>query len=365
MVSFIKMKRKHKVLFVIPSLKAGGAERVMSFVAQNLDKSHFDTTLMVIGSNKDQSYSIKNEDVIFLGKNRVLNSFFSIFSYLKNQKPDVVISAIGHVNTLMALESIFFRKIIFIGREVNVISVLTKIQPSQRWWYSLIDLTKYSYKLLDIILCQSNDMAQDMRENFDVPAKKIRIINNPISNTFTPKSNYPMDSVPKFITVGSLVERKGHKRILSALSKFNGPYEYIIIGDGNMVEEIMEYAEKKGIKKNITHIPFTKKVAHYLKKSHVFLQGSFVEGFPNALLESCASGTPVIAYKALGGIDEIVENGVNGYIVENEIDFVEKLNELLILKLNPEKVSSTVFQKFNSPKILKKYEKLFLEVLQN
>ena len=358
------MKKKYKILFVIPSLRAGGAERVMSFVAQNLNPDLFDTTLLVIGHSKDLSYSLKGLNVVFLEKSRVLHSFFAIFSFLKKQKPDVVISAIGHVNALMALESIFFRKTIFIGREVNVISVLTKIQPSKKW-YALLDLTKHTYKLLDIILCQSKDMAEDMQANFDVPAKKIRIINNPISDSFTPKTQYPNNKIPKFITVGSLVERKGHLRVLKALTKYKGPFEYTLVGDGNMADKLLSFAEENGIRENIKHIPFTKNVSDYLKMADVFLQGSFVEGFPNALLESCATGTPVVVFKAPGGIDEIVEDGLNGHIVENEVEFVEKLTLLLQQKPNPDMVSSTVYRKFNSPKILNQYENLFLEVLQN
>lgn len=356
-------RKKIKILFAIPSLRAGGAERVMSYVSQNLDPNLFDTTLLVIGHGKDSSYTLDQTTVVFLKKDRVLFSFLPIFFYLRKHRPHIVISAIGHVNALMGLESIFFRKIVFIGREVNVISVLSKIQPSKKW-YALLDLTKHTYKLLDIVLCQSQDMADDMRTNFDVPPRKIRIINNPISDGFSPKEKYPKNPVPKFVTVGSLVERKGHKRILNALLSFDRPYEYTIIGNGDMAEEILGYAAEKGMKENITHIPFTKNVSDYLKKADVFLQGSFVEGFPNALLESCASGTPVIAFNAKGGINEIVENGINGYVVENEIEFADKLKILLSKKLNPKQVSFTVFQKFNSPKILKQYETLFLEALQ-
>lgn len=356
-------QKRIKILFVIPSLRAGGAERVMSFVAQNLDKNLFDTTLLVIGHKKDASYSIKGINVVFLEKSRVLYSFIPIIHFLRKHRPDIAMSAIGHVNALMALMSIFFRKIIFIGREVNVISVLSQIQPSKKW-YSILDLTKNTYKLLDIILCQSKDMANDMQMNFNIPLEKIRIINNPISDSFTPKEHYPKNAFPKFITVGSLVERKGHKRILNALSKYSGPFEYTLIGNGDLAGEILSYAEEKGLSGNIKHIPFTKNVSDYLKMADVFLQGSFVEGFPNALLESCATGTPVIAFKAPGGIDEIVENGVNGYIVENEVEFTNKLKVLLQKKLNPKLISSSVYEKFNSSKIIKKYEALFSEVLQ-
>ncbi|WP_437395704.1 glycosyltransferase [Flagellimonas lutimaris] len=357
------MHKKYKVFFVIPSLRAGGAERVMSFVAQNLDQELFETTLVVIGSKNDYAYSIDNINLVFLEKSRVLHSFPPIFSLLRKQKPDIVISAIGHVNAIMAFESIFFKKVIFIGREVNVISVLSKIQSSKKW-FSFIDFTKYSYKLLDIILCQSKDMANDMQMNFDVPSQKIRIINNPISKSFAPKEHLPNNTVPKFITVGSLVERKGHLRILKALLKYNGPFEYTMLGDGNKAEEILNFAKENKIEEYVKHIPFTKNVSDYLKEADVFLQGSYVEGFPNALLESCATGTPAIVYKALGGIDEIIEDGLNGYIVENEIEFIEKLNLILKQKLEPTVVSSSVLEKFNSPKILKKYENLFLELLQ-
>lgn len=358
------MRKKYKVFFVIPSLKPGGAERVMSYVAQNLNKDLFETTLVVINSKNEHSYLVEGIEIVFLNKGRALHSFLPIFSLLRKHRPDVVVSAIGHVNALMAMQSLFFRNIIFIGREVNVISVLAQIQPSKSW-YSSFNFTKYSYKLLDIILCQSIDMARDMKENFDVPSSKIRIINNPVSSAFTPKSKNPGNSIPKFITVGSLVKRKGHKRILNALSKYKGAFEYTLLGDGNLAKEILDFAKEIGIEDNVKHISFTKNVSDYLKSADIYLQGSFVEGFPNALLESCATGTPAIVFKAMGGIDEIIENGINGYIVEDESEFVEKLNLLVNQRLNPNNVSASVIKKFNSRKILKEYEELLLDVLKN
>ena len=124
--------QKNKISFIIPTLKAGGAERVMSFVAQNLNKNKFDVTLVVVGNKTNTSYDVKGVNIFFLEKPRVLFSFFAIYRYLKKNKPDVVISAIGHLNILMAFESIWFKKIKFIGREVNVLSVLKDIQPSPK-----------------------------------------------------------------------------------------------------------------------------------------------------------------------------------------------------------------------------------------
>lgn len=357
------MGKKIKVTFVIPSLRPGGAERVMSYVAQNLDSNIFNVTLLVIGYNKNTSYEIKGIDLVFLNKSRVLASFWSVFKYLYKAKPDVVISAISHVNTLMGIHSLWFRKIKFIGREVNVLSVLDNVQgPIRKYPFSLSRITKSSYKQLDIVLCQSLDMANDMMKFYDVPKHKIRIINNPISDLFITKESEPKNNILKFITVGSLVKRKGHDRLLRVLSRFNKPFEYYVLGDGAQANDFFQLAESLNLTKNIKHIPFTKNVSKYLNESNVFLQGSYVEGFPNALLESCATGTPVLAFDALGGINEIIEEGINGFIAKDETDFLMKLNKIVERKWNPAEVSNSVIKKYNKQKILKEYQNLFIEL---
>lgn len=356
---------KIKIAFIIPSLRAGGAERVMSFIAKNVDKNRFDTTLLIAGHNKKASYDIEGLKLVFFSKDRVLHAFWPAFKYFQKNKPDIVISAISHVNTLMAFESLWFRKIKFIGREVNVLSVLSKVQVSKKnLLINFLFSIKRSYKLMDIILCQSKDMAADMINNFDVPVDKIRIINNPISDSFKLKERKVDNSVLKFITVGSLVKRKGHDRLLKALSKFNKPFEYVIIGDGKDAEEVFELAHKLKLTNKIKHVAFTKNVSDYLKEADIFLQGSYVEGFPNALLESCAVGTPVLAFNALGGINEIVEDNINGYVADDETDFLDKLNLILLKEWNPEDVRNSVVKKYNKNKILKDYEDLFLSLIE-
>jgi glycosyltransferase involved in cell wall biosynthesis len=96
----------------------------------------------------------------------------------------------------------------------------------------------------------------------------------------------------------------------------------------------------------------------------MFLQGSYVEGFPNALLESCAVGTPVLAFNALGGINEIVEPDINGYVAQDEVDFLSKLNLILTKKWDPDVVSNSVIKKYNKNKILNDYQDLFKSLIK-
>ena len=73
------MQSKKKILFILPTLCAGGAERVMSFVAQQLDDSKFEAKLIVLGFDNDAVYIVDKIEVIYLNKKRLLLAIFDLF----------------------------------------------------------------------------------------------------------------------------------------------------------------------------------------------------------------------------------------------------------------------------------------------
>lgn len=355
----MKSSPKIKIIFLLPSLSAGGAERVMSFVSQNIDKQKFHPILLIAGYKKDTVYDVSNIEVVYLNKSRILTAIPAIFIFLKKFKPHIVVSSIAHVNTAMGKLSPLFKKTKFIGREATVLGQ-RKNEPKLRK-RSITNLISNGFENLDAIICQSKDMAEDMITNFGISEQKIYVINNPISN-LPPLKKGSLDGQPlRFITVGRLSKVKGHARILKILAKLNRTFQYTIIGDGDLKDDILSEAEKLGIKDNITHIPYTQEVNKYLSEHDFYLQGSFVEGFPNALLESCVIGTPVLAFNAPGGTKEIIEESVNGFMVESEDEYLEILNKEL--NFEPEIVRNSVTSKFNQEIILSKYEELFENIL--
>lgn len=360
------MKGKIKILLVIPNLSAGGAERVMSYICQNLNKSKFNAALLVIGHKKDAKYTVSNTRVIYLEKSRILFSVFRLFNHIRKNNYDIVFSAISDLNNLMGMYSLFFSKTKFVGREVNISSVLKKYPESTNRKYPKF-LTKIGVKYLDKIICQSDDMINDFAQLNPKLKNKLFKINNPITDDFKPKSNkLPKSCIAKLITVGSLQPRKGHDRILMALSSLDIPFHYTLIGSGFLEENLKNMVQQLNLEENVEFIPYTDEVHNYLKKSHIFLQGSYVEGFPNALLESCAVGTPVIAYNAPGGINEIIENEVNGYIVNNQEEFLTALKKVYASNsFYPQTVSDSVYKKYSKEIILSQYEDFFESLLQN
>lgn len=359
-------KKRIKIGFFVPSLTSGGAERIMAFISQAIAEEKFETVLVSVGHEKDTKYDVSNTKVIYLNQDRVLTALPALYKILKTENFDVAMSAIRHMNALMGFLSLFFKKTKFIGREANVMSVLDNFkEPNDRdypnWVY------KFAYRQLDAIVCQSNDMLNDLSKEFPQFKSKYKLINNPITDGFTPKEKTKLASEPlQFITVASLEPRKGHLRVLEGLALLDVDFKYYIIGKGSLENEIFTKAEHLGIREKVKHIPFTKEIKKHLADSNVFIQGSYVEGFPNALLESCAVGTPVIAFNAPGGINEIVQNGENGFIIENPSQLKDTINKILNSdNFTPEKVSKSVFEKYHSTVIINRYEKLFEEINTN
>lgn len=124
-------------------------------------------------------------------------------------------------------------------------------------------------------------------------------------------------------------------------------------------KKIKDEAERLGLSQFIRYIPFTKMINEELIAHDVFLQGSYVEGFPNAVMESCVSGTPVIAYNVPGGTKEILEQGVNGFMVENDIEFLEKLNTMVRMDWDSALIRESVYKKYRAPIIVGNYEAMF------
>jgi glycosyltransferase involved in cell wall biosynthesis len=261
----------------------------------------------------------------------------------------------------MALTSYFFKNIKFIAREASVLSVMSKYGD----YKSLIlkKLIGITYKKLDAIVCQSRDMKSDFISNFNINKNKLHVIGNPITMQLMGPEKMSDTSVKKmkFITVGRLSEEKGHFRILKGLSKIvNYDFHYTIVGDGLMGNQIENEIMKNNLKDKVTFIKQTSKVLEEINNNDYFLQGSYVEGFPNSVLESCSIGIPVIAFNCPGGTKEIIVNKENGFLVKNQNEFERLLINLdTIYKPPTEMVKKYVWSNFTSKEIVLKYYDLF------
>lgn len=361
--------QQHKhILFILPSLVAGGSERVMSSVATGLNNTVFKVTFLVIGFKKDTAYNIDSVNAIYLNKHRASRSLPAIIKQLRKLKPDVVISSLIYLNMIMAIVSFLFPKIKFVARESNILSalkdkkqaIIKAMNKSEKAYFPSRWLIKFCYHKFNKIICQCNEMQTDLIENFGIKKDNTVVINNPISSYTDVKTRVYKTTPIKLITIGRLDYQKGYDRLLQIVSQLNVDFQYTIIGTGPLKQDVLELINTYKLNDKITHIPYTNHVYDFLKEADVFLQGSHYEGFPNAVLESCYVGTPAITFNIPGGTNDIITEGINGHIVNSQQDYIDSIQRLANnYTFNNEKVRTHVVQKFNKEYIMSQYENLF------
>lgn len=334
----------------------------MSFLAQNIDPAIFEAHLLITGTNKDQKYEVSNIPVTFLNKNRVQQAVPALVNYLRKNKPKIVISAIGHLNTVTGLLGIFFPSIKFVARATTIPGFSMDTEEGTHRITKI--LYSIAFKALDKVICQSNDMKEALVAHNNISISKIVVINNPVTSKFRLKEPSTVkDEVLRLITIGRLTERKGYERVIKALAKLDRAFQYTIIGSGDYEDTIIQTIEALDLKEKVTLVPYTDRINDYLARNDIYLQGSYVEGFPNALLESCATGTPAVVYDAPGGINEIIVPGVNGYVAKDPEDFLEKLKVSIEHEWDPQAIRDSVYSRYSEEKILASYESFFKELV--
>ena len=94
----------------------------------------------------------------------------------------------------------------------------------------------------------------------------------------------------------------------------------LIIGDGSDKDFILTKTAALQLKNHVLVIPFQKNITPYIQHARCTILTSHFEGFPMAIIESLAVGTPVISVDCETGPNEIIQNNVNGLLVENHND---------------------------------------------
>jgi glycosyltransferase involved in cell wall biosynthesis len=356
---------KKRILFIIYSLDKGGAEKNFSLIANHLNKDKFEIHFLTIYNTKKDKYLLDSH--IFyqsIYAKRTLFSFLKVYSTIKKIEPVTVVVTIAPVILTVALiRRIFgYNNIKFIMRETAIPSINNKY--SSKSTFILNYLCRLLYKVYDLAIVQGVDMQDDLVTNFNFPINNTIIINNPISIKGD-KFQYTPQVVSKkltLITVGNLRKEKGHLRILDILYKLKNKisFEYWIVGDGRMLEPIKEKVLKLDLSEFVVFKGNQENVIPFLQSANIFIQGSYYEGFPNAILEAAYVGIPTIAYDVKGGTKEIIINNFNGYLVrDNDIEqFVQKILEFSTLQYDSFRISTDVQKRFGLKNVLDIYESI-------
>lgn len=347
---------KIKTFFILPSLRAGGTEKIISYIFDNIDSKNIDPYLVIVGFKRDSFFEVKRENVIFLNKSKFYKSIFYLFRLIWKIKPQILVSSSYHINLFLLVYNFFLNNAKIVIRVNSLPSKFLNLKNTR-----LIKLQSYLFTKVKKIIFQSQAMEYDFRETYNYSLKNTCLINNPIISK--PSSIIKSEfKTPHFITIGSLTQIKGHKRILKSLSELEFDFKYQIIGNGILLEELILESKRLEIYDKVEFLGEQRDFSKNIFQNTIYLLGSYFEGFPNSVLDVLTFGIPVISYNSPGGHNEIIINGFNGFLSKSQRDFSKNIEKALNIKWNKNDIKRNIFERFNSTKILNQYNDLFLSL---
>lgn len=358
--------KKKRVVFILPLLCAGGAERAIITLMNNLDKKKFIPEMIVLDESGPLREWIRQDiQVHSLGGVRVSYAFFLLMRKMRELKPDVVVTTMAHSNFLLLLTRPFFPKTKYIVREAVVPSSILNDHPKSA--FLLKTLYRVLYPMASVVLSPSRDIIEEFKK-LGVSTKNHRVLFNQVDEAALDKALVPGHAKPdkkpqtlRLICVGRLHYQKGYDRLLEELKQSPPPgeWELLILGEGAERESLTKLIEKCELVNHVILMGNQTNPWTYIAQSDCLLLPSRWEGMPNVVLEALACGTPVIATKDANGVAEIKEHGQEDVVtivntVRDMVKLLPKMNKLDAA----ERRKSLLPPQFKLNKIMQEFESL-------
>lgn len=365
-----KSKNARKILFILPWLDMGGADKVALDVIEALKKKRYTIYCATTSPSKNAwrksfepfceriydvshlpmhigiaealaNYSVADGVGTVLISNSV--SGYVAAEIIKKDNPDVKVVDIVHGQG---------------GKKENG-GVPLHSAPYDRFVDKRIVVTEYMKKYLI--------------QEYGISPQKITTIHNgtEIPNTRPPKPAHAMkENSGKFIVLwaGRLNDEKHPELVLDIAKKLinlSDRLHFVLAGEGENKAELIKQIYEEGLDKLITISPEPySDYRTYVYYADLLLMTSEMEGLPIIILEAYAEHKPVIA-AGVGGIPEVVKNGWSGYLYNFDDEFVDNVSEKLkyiiehreVAEIMGERGFKTVSKKFTLDEMQKKYVK--------
>lgn len=311
----MKSSNLKPIVFLIPNLDGGGAQRVfVNLVNSLIDLTERPIHLLVLRRGGVFESDLRPEVVLVnLGTGRVSRSFFSLVKYIKESHPEVLCSTLNYCNILAIAACIFAgRPCRVVVREANVATSAGRLLPLMRWFYPKADVVVSLSSEVTSSFVEADIKVTHLLVELGNPIKLNPLIVSIPDMTFLPEPN------SRFIcSVGSLTYQKGFDILLEAFAKLDDhELHLVMLGEGELREELEQIVSKLGISERV-HMPgFVDRPADIVSRSQLFVLSSRWEGFPNVLLEALSTGVPIVATSCPGASSSMLEGGKLGLLVE-------------------------------------------------
>ncbi len=331
---------KKRVLIAITSLDGGGAERVASVWGNMLFDAGLDISYLVCSRVQGEYYINPAIKIYAVAKSneeykkiRPLNKYLKYRNAIAESKANIIISFLP--------KSQIWTMITCIGKEIIRVETL-RINP----WIAfqshgkLVDsLWRLCFKTGDRIIVQTEE-----QKSFFSNRERLKTITipNPLDDLYlnSKKDSYS-EKCTRFVAAGRITQQKNYPLMIKAFAKATQGYTEAILciygaGNDDYIQSLNSLINELSANNRIFICGRTPRIAEEYMKSDAFLMSSDYEGMPNSLAEAMAIGLPCISTDCKTGPKDLIDDGINGFLVPvgDEEKYTESI--LKLLKSNEE-----------------------------
>jgi len=302
--------------FLLPSLRGGGAERVVIDLASEAARQGLAVDMVVVNRDGAVEEGMGDEvRMIELGRSRVALALLPLIRYLRRHRPPALLTTLEHTNVLAVVASRFVSGTRVVLREANTVSediVGVKgraIRAAMRW----------AYRSAGAVVAVSEGVKASLVAELGLDAERVRVVLNPV---ITPRvmdgAREPVEhpwfspgEPPVILGVGRLSRQKGFDTLLRAFARVREATEcrLVLLGEGEERTELERLARRLGVVAETSMPGYVANPFGYMRNCGVFVLSSRWEGLPNVLIQAMAVGAKVVATDCPSGPSEVTDSG--------------------------------------------------------
>jgi glycosyltransferase involved in cell wall biosynthesis len=356
------------IALLLSSMRIGGEELNKLRLAQGLLEQGYRVDLVLIAEEGVLRSQIPDGvRVVDLRARRALTSLPKLTRYLREAKPDVLLSSLDYINiTAIWARALSRAQTRLVVCEASTLSVHAKYSPKTR---ILPLLCRWFYSKADAIVAVSQGVADDLVQKIGIRPEKMIVIYNPIASpqlaalAEEPAKHrwFEQEQPPVCLAVGRLVPQKDYTSLIQAFAQVRASRQMklIILGEGEERARLESLITALGLEEDIDMPGFVRNPYAYMKRARAFILSSKVEGLPTSLIEAMCCGTPLIATDCPSGPREILNGGEYGQLVP--VGNVAKLASAIDQTLqHPSPPALVACKRFESRAVIDQYLNVLL-----
>lgn len=381
------MNRKIHLVFHIRSMEIGGIQKVLLEYLANLPREEFEISLITSLYQGELINEIpKDIRTYFIGNGK---EFLSKNKYI--QKLQLVIRRIK-LAFYQKFPNLLYRKLhrkpnIEIAFDIPTFQWVANspVKDSKKisWLHNDLKNTHANenitlhiialMKKFDACIMVSDFAKNNIKKYYNTEFKSSFVVNNPVNTKDIQKKSNEFNTVlphPCFIGAGRLTKSKAYDLLLVAHHHLiqEGHQHYIaILGDGPERNKLSEEIGRLGVEKTFLLLGNKTNPYPYFKEADFFIHPSLRESYPMVILENLLLNKPIISTN-VGGIPEIIDNGINGVLINpNEDEIYNAMKDFLtqpewVNKIKQGTKNSS--ERFNENKIYQQVIDIFKSILK-